>query len=81
MIKLNEQPQAVIILAGRRRHRRPGWPQVGIVTTSRRKEACFRLSETGRRHLPGPIAPFVTERVGPTWCPTPDDDRVPSFWR
>lgn len=66
MIKLNEQPQAVIILVeGAAIGGGLGLACVGDVTIVTR-EARFRLSETSLGIPPAQIAPFVTERVGLT---------------
>jgi isohexenylglutaconyl-CoA hydratase len=66
MIKLNEQPQVVIVLVeGAAIGGGLGLACVGdvtIVTT----DARFRLSETSLGIPPAQIAPFVTERVGLT---------------
>jgi isohexenylglutaconyl-CoA hydratase len=66
MIKLNEQPQAVIILVeGAAIGGGLGLCCVGDVTIVTRA-AKFRLSETSLGIPPAQIAPFVTERVGLT---------------
>ena len=66
MIKLNEQPQAVIMLVeGAAIGGGLGLCCVGDVTIVTR-EAKFRLSETSLGIPPAQIAPFVTERVGLT---------------
>ena len=66
MIKLNEQPQTVIILVeGAAIGGGLGLACVGDVTIVTR-EAKFRLSETSLGIPPAQIAPFVTERVGLT---------------
>ena len=66
MIKLNEQPQAVIILVeGAAIGGGLGLACVGDITIVTR-EARFRLSETSLGIPPAQIAPFVTERVGLT---------------
>jgi isohexenylglutaconyl-CoA hydratase len=66
MIKLNEQPQAVIILVeGAAIGGGLGLCCVGDVTIVTRS-AKFRLSETSLGIPPAQIAPFVTERVGLT---------------
>lgn len=66
MIKLNEQPQAVIVLVeGAAIGGGLGLACVGDVTIVTR-EARFRLSETSLGIPPAQIAPFVTERVGLT---------------
>ena len=66
MIKLNEQPQAVLILVeGAAIGGGLGLACVGDVTIVTR-EAKFRLSETSLGIPPAQIAPFVTERVGLT---------------
>jgi isohexenylglutaconyl-CoA hydratase len=66
MIKLNEQPQAVIMLVeGAAIGGGLGLCCVGDVTIVTR-EARFRLSETSLGIPPAQIAPFVTERVGLT---------------
>ena len=66
MIKLNEQPQTVIILVeGAAIGGGLGLACVGDVTIVTR-DARFRLSETSLRIPPAQIAPFVTERVGLT---------------
>ena len=66
MIKLNEQPQAVIILVeGAAIGGGLGLCCVGDVTIVTR-DAKFRLSETSLGIPPAQIAPFVTERVGLT---------------
>jgi len=66
MIKLNEQPQAVIVLVeGAAIGGGLGLACVGDVTIVTR-EAKFRLSETSLGIPPAQIAPFVTERVGLT---------------
>lgn len=66
MIKLNEQPQAVIILVeGAAIGGGLGLACVGDVTIVTR-DARFRLSETSLGIPPAQIAPFVTERVGLT---------------
>jgi isohexenylglutaconyl-CoA hydratase len=66
MIKLNEQPQVVVILVeGAAIGGGLGLACVGDVTIVTR-EARFRLSETSLGIPPAQIAPFVTERVGLT---------------
>ena len=66
MIKLNEQPQTVIILVeGAAIGGGLGLACVGDITIVTR-EARFRLSETSLGIPPAQIAPFVTERVGLT---------------
>ena len=66
MIKLNEQPQAVIMLVeGAAIGGGLGLCCVGDVTLVTR-DARFRLSETSLGIPPAQIAPFVTERVGLT---------------
>jgi isohexenylglutaconyl-CoA hydratase len=66
MIKLNEQPQVVIILVeGAAIGGGLGLACVGDVTIVTR-DARFRLSETSLGIPPAQIAPFVTERVGLT---------------
>jgi isohexenylglutaconyl-CoA hydratase len=66
MIKLNEQPQAVIILVeGAAIGGGLGLCCVGDITIVTR-DAKFRLSETSLGIPPAQIAPFVTERVGLT---------------
>ena len=66
MIKLNEQPQAVIVLVeGAAIGGGLGLACVGDVTIVTR-DARFRLSETSLGIPPAQIAPFVTERVGLT---------------
>jgi isohexenylglutaconyl-CoA hydratase len=66
MIKLNEQPQAVIMLVeGAAIGGGLGLCCVGDVTIVTR-DAKFRLSETSLGIPPAQIAPFVTERVGLT---------------
>jgi len=66
MLKLNEQPQAVIILVeGAAIGGGLGLACVGDVTIVTR-DARFRLSETSLGIPPAQIAPFVTERVGLT---------------
>ena len=66
MIKLNEQPQAVVILVeGAAIGGGLGLACVGDVTIVTR-DARFRLSETSLGIPPAQIAPFVTERVGLT---------------
>jgi isohexenylglutaconyl-CoA hydratase len=66
MIKLNEQPQTVIILVeGAAIGGGLGLACVGDVTIVTR-DARFRLSETSLGIPPAQIAPFVTERVGLT---------------
>ena len=66
MIKLNEQPQTVIILVeGAAVGGGLGLACVGDVTIVTR-DARFRLSETSLGIPPAQIAPFVTERVGLT---------------
>lgn len=66
MIKLNEQPQTVILLVeGAAIGGGLGLCCVGDVTIVCR-EAKFRLSETSLGIPPAQIAPFVTERVGLT---------------
>jgi isohexenylglutaconyl-CoA hydratase len=66
MIKLNEQPQTVIVLVeGAAIGGGLGLACVGDITIVTR-EARFRLSETSLGIPPAQIAPFVTERVGLT---------------
>lgn len=66
MIKLNEQPQVVIVLVeGAAIGGGLGLACVGDVTIVT-KDARFRLSETSLGIPPAQIAPFVTERVGLT---------------
>ncbi|MCB1676679.1 MAG: enoyl-CoA hydratase/isomerase family protein [Halioglobus sp.] len=66
MLKLNEQPQAVIILVeGAAIGGGLGLACVGDVTIVTR-DSRFRLSETSLGIPPAQIAPFVTERVGLT---------------
>lgn len=66
MIKLNEQPQTVIMLVeGAAIGGGLGLCCVGDVTLVTR-DARFRLSETSLGIPPAQIAPFVTERVGLT---------------
>ncbi|MFK7974669.1 MAG: enoyl-CoA hydratase/isomerase family protein [Halioglobus sp.] len=66
MIKLNEQPQAVIMLVeGAAIGGGLGLACIGDVTVVTR-DAKFRLSETSLGIPPAQIAPFVTERVGLT---------------
>ncbi|GAB5450841.1 MAG: isohexenylglutaconyl-CoA hydratase [Halioglobus sp.] len=66
MIKLNEQPQTVIMLvAGAAIGGGLGLASIGDVTIVTRS-AKFRLSETSLGIPPAQIAPFVTERVGLT---------------
>ena len=66
MIKLNEQPQVVIMLVeGAAIGGGLGLACVGDVTIVTR-ETRFRLSETSLGIPPAQIAPFVTERVGLT---------------
>lgn len=66
MIKLNEQPQVVIVLVeGAAIGGGLGLACVGDVTIVTR-DASFRLSETSLGIPPAQIAPFVTERVGLT---------------
>lgn len=66
MIKLNEQPQAVVMLVeGAAIGGGLGLCCVGDVTIVTRG-AKFRLSETSLGIPPAQIAPFVTERVGLT---------------
>jgi isohexenylglutaconyl-CoA hydratase len=66
MIKLNEQPQVVIVLVeGAAIGGGLGLACVGDVTIVTR-DARFRLSETSLGIPPAQIAPFVTERVGVT---------------
>jgi isohexenylglutaconyl-CoA hydratase len=66
MIKLNEQPQVVIMLVeGAAIGGGLGLCCVGDVTIVTR-DAKFRLSETSLGIPPAQIAPFVTERVGLT---------------
>jgi isohexenylglutaconyl-CoA hydratase len=66
MIKLNEQPQVVIILVeGAAIGGGLGLACVGDVTLVT-ADARFRLSETSLGLPPAQIAPFVTERVGLT---------------
>lgn len=66
MIKLNEQPQTVIMLVeGAAIGGGLGLACIGDVTIVTR-EAKFQLSETSLGIPPAQIAPFVTERVGMT---------------
>jgi len=66
MIKLNEQPQTVIVLVeGAAIGGGLGLACVGDITLVTR-DAHFRLSETSLGIPPAQIAPFVTERVGLT---------------
>ncbi len=66
MIKLNEQPQTIIILVeGAAIGGGLGLACVGDITIVTR-DARFRLSETSLGIPPAQIAPFVTERVGLT---------------
>jgi isohexenylglutaconyl-CoA hydratase len=66
MIKLNEQPQVVIVLVeGAAIGGGLGLACVGDVTLVT-ADARFRLSETSLGIPPAQIAPFVTERVGLT---------------
>jgi isohexenylglutaconyl-CoA hydratase len=66
MIKLNEQPQVVIILVeGAAIGGGLGLACVGDITLVT-ADARFRLSETSLGIPPAQIAPFVTERVGLT---------------
>ena len=66
MIKLNEQPQATILLVeGAAIGGGLGLACVGDITIVTR-DAKFRLSETSLGIPPAQIAPFVTERVGLT---------------
>jgi isohexenylglutaconyl-CoA hydratase len=66
MIKLNEQPQTVVMLVeGAAIGGGLGLCCVGDVTIVTR-DAKFRLSETSLGIPPAQIAPFVTERVGLT---------------
>ena len=66
MIKVNEQPQVMIILVeGAAIGGGLGLACVGDVTIVT-KDAAFRLSETSLGIPPAQIAPFVTERVGLT---------------
>ena len=66
MIKLNEQPQTVIMLVeGAAIGGGLGLCCVGDVTIVTR-DARFRLSETSLGIPPAQIAPFVTERIGLT---------------
>jgi len=66
MIKLNEQPQVVVMLVeGAAIGGGLGLACVGDVTIVTR-DARFRLSETSLGIPPAQIAPFVTERVGLT---------------
>jgi isohexenylglutaconyl-CoA hydratase len=66
MIKLNEQPQTVIMLVeGAAIGGGLGLCCIGDVTIVTR-DAKFRLSETSLGIPPAQIAPFVTERVGLT---------------
>ena len=66
MIKLNEQPQVVVMLVeGAAIGGGLGLACVGDVTIVTR-ETRFRLSETSLGIPPAQIAPFVTERVGLT---------------
>jgi isohexenylglutaconyl-CoA hydratase len=66
MIKLNEQPQVVVMLVeGAAIGGGLGLACIGDVTIVTR-DARFRLSETSLGIPPAQIAPFVTERVGLT---------------
>jgi len=66
MIKLNEQPQAVIMLVeGAAIGGGLGLASIGDITIVTR-DAKFRLSETSLGIPPAQIAPFVVERVGLT---------------
>lgn len=66
MIKLNEQPQTVVMLIeGAAIGGGLGLACIGDVTIITR-DAKFRLSETSLGIVPAQIAPFVTERVGLT---------------
>ena len=66
MIKLNEQPQVVVMLVeGAAIGGGLGLACIGDVTIVTR-DAKFRLSETSLGIPPAQIAPFVTERVGLT---------------
>lgn len=66
MIKLNEQPQAVVMLVeGAAIGGGLGLACIGDVTIVTR-DARFRLAETSLGIPPAQIAPFVTERVGLT---------------
>jgi isohexenylglutaconyl-CoA hydratase len=66
MIKVNEQPQVIIMLVeGAAIGGGLGLACVGDVTIVC-KDAKFRLSETSLGIPPAQIAPFVTERVGLT---------------
>jgi len=66
MIKLNEQPQTVVMLVeGAAIGGGLGLACIGDVTIVTR-DAKFRLSETSLGIPPAQIAPFVTERVGLT---------------
>lgn len=66
MIRLNEQPQVVIVLVeGAAIGGGLGLACIGDITIVTR-EARFRLSETSLGIPPAQIAPFVTERVGLT---------------
>ena len=66
MIKLNEQPQVVVMLVeGAAIGGGLGLACIGDVTIVTR-ETRFRLSETSLGIPPAQIAPFVTERVGLT---------------
>lgn len=66
MIKLNEQPQCVVMLVeGAAIGGGLGLACIGDVTIVTR-DAKFRLSETSLGIPPAQIAPFVTERVGLT---------------
>lgn len=66
MIKLNEQPQTVIMLVeGAAIGGGLGLACIGDITIVTR-EAKFRLSETSLGIPPAQIAPFVTERIGLT---------------
>ena len=66
MIKLNEQPQAVVMLVeGAAIGGGLGLACIGDVTIVTR-DARFRLSETSLGIPPAQIAPFVAERVGLT---------------
>lgn len=66
MVKLNEQPQATIMLVeGAAIGGGLGLACVGDITIVTR-DARFRLSETSLGIPPAQIAPFVTERVGLT---------------
>lgn len=66
MLKLNEQPQVLLVLVeGAAIGGGLGLACIGDVTIVTR-EARFRLSETSLGIPPAQIAPFVTERVGLT---------------